>query len=302
MDMTRRQMLKAASALSATCLGAPAARAAAQHELSSDKFMGVLVDLPKCIGCRRCEFACQDSAGFDPRPIETFEDKSVMSVHRRPVPDMYTTINAFDNPQDPEKPLYTKSNCLHCNHPACASACLVGAFQKRSDGPVVYDASKCMGCRYCMVACPFQIPTYEYDHALTPKVRKCNFCAHKVPTEWNVPACVNICPEEVMTYGKRSDLIELAHEKIRREPDVYIDHVYGEHEAGGTSWMYLSSRPFDELGYLKLGSSAPNELTEAIQHGVFKFFVPPIALYGLLAMIAWLSQDGAGEAPQEEDQ
>jgi len=288
MTATRRGFLKAlgtagiASAvrdLSASASGLP----------DSAEPMGVLVDIPNCIGCRKCEFACQEAAGFKVPPIEAFEDKSVFAAARRPEPSAYTVVNESRNGSDLSLPVYTKVNCLHCNEPACVSACLVGAFEKRADGAVVYDPWKCMGCRYCMIACPFQIPTYDYDNALTPQVRKCNFCADRL-ARGDVPACVRICPNESLIFGKRSALIALAHDKIRKVPDKYIDHVYGEFEAGGTSWMYLSSVPFEQLSFLNLPSVAPSHLTEVIQHGVFRYFIPPLALYGLLGLIMWIGR------------
>jgi Fe-S-cluster-containing dehydrogenase component len=263
--------------------------------------MGVLVDIPQCVGCRKCEFACREAAGFDVPPIETFEDKSVFAEHRRPTPSCYTTVNRFPNPADAATPVYTKANCLHCLDPACVSACLVGALTKEANGAVTYDAWKCMGCRYCMVACPFGIPTYDYDNALTPQVRKCTMCFEKISKEGGVPACVKICPQECLTFGKRSDLLELAGERIRRQPDVYINHVYGEHEAGGTSWLYLAGQPFDDLGFITLGPNAPPRLTEAIQHGIFKYWMPPLALYGLLGAIMWLTKPHRRQAERPDE-
>jgi Fe-S-cluster-containing dehydrogenase component len=269
----------------------------------SENLMGVLVDIPKCIGCRRCEFACQEAAGFAPPPLETFEDKSVFAEHRRPHPRSHTVINRYAaGPNDPDGIVYNKFNCLHCIDPACMSACLVTAFSKREDGPVVYDPNRCMGCRYCMVACPFEIPTYDYDDPITPQVRKCNLCAHLVPDQQPVPACVKICPEEVMIYGRRTDLLELAHEKIRNEPDVYVDHVYGEHEAGGTSWLWLSDQPFDQVGFKHFDHSAPPRLTEKIQHAEFKHFIPPLLWYGLLGAAMWITKPSGGSAEEGTDQ
>ena len=311
MSGTRRDFLRTAGVLGLG--GALTSQASASEGIHiSDDWMGVLFDATKCIGCRRCEFACKEAAQigseargelkqaerFKPDPLETFEDKSVFAdKQRRPSPHAHTTINQYKNPANPDQHFYTKANCLHCNKPACVSACIVGAFKKLEDGPVVYDVWKCMGCRYCMVACPFGIPTYEYDNLLTPQVRKCTLCADEGnPQKGKVPACVKICPEEAMTYGKRSDLLELAHEKIRKHPDVYLDHVYGEHEAGGTSWLYLApkSKKFTELGFLDIDSSIPPLLTENIQHGVFKYFVPPVAWYGLLGMMMWVTRPGEG--------
>lgn len=264
---------------------------AAQDDQISDDLMGVLVDIPECVGCRKCEFACQTAAGFDVPSIEAFEDKSVFATSRRPSPGSYTVVNEFPYLNYDSQKTYVKTNCFHCLEPACVSACLVGALAQTDRGAVVYDANKCMGCRYCMVACPFQIPTYDYDVPLTPQVRKCNLCADKIPDKQQKPACVKICPKECLIYGRRSELIALAHEKIQKKPDRYVDHVYGEHEVGGTAWLYLSSTPFESLDFIKHGSVAPSELTEMIQHGVFKQWGPPLMLYGLLGAIMWIGRE-----------
>lgn len=298
MPVNRRGFFKVlGTAGAAVATGGACARASSDHadHGAADDAMGVLVDIPNCIGCRKCEFACRKAAGFDVPPIETFDDKSVFDKARRPSPDSYTVVNRYRNPANERKPVFAKVNCLHCVDPACASACLVGALTKNEKGPVTYDPWKCMGCRYCMVACPFQIPTYDYDTALTPQVRKCTLCFDKLQSGEEVPACVKICPQDCLTYGKRSDLLQIAHDKITARPDVYADHVYGEHEVGGTSWLYLSSVPFTKLGFLALPNEAPPRLTETIQHGIFKGFVAPAALYGLMGMIMWLSR-----RPQEE--
>jgi len=227
----------------------------------------------------------------------------VFDEHRRPGPHTYTTINRFPRHGDDAvtDPIFTKANCLHCNDPACVSACLVGAFRKLDNGVVSYDAWKCMGCRYCMVACPFQIPTYEYDNILTPQVRKCTLCFNEGnPNKGGVPACVRTCPKEVMTFGKRSEVLARAREQTRQYPDVYNQHIYGEREAGGTSWVYLGPKgySFEELGFLPLGSSPPPMRTERIQHGIFKYFIPPLAWYGLLGAVMWVSRPEADAVMQ----
>ena len=335
MNASRRNFLKAIGIAGTAGVGCPV-RAVAENGsaiASTGDAMGVLVDLTLCVGCRKCEYACQEEAGFDVDPIESFEDKSVFERQRRPGPREYTVVNRYDGLTD-DAPACVKVNCLHCLEPACVSACLVSALRKEPSGPVVYDASRCMGCRYCMVACPFQIPTYDYDNALTPQVRKCTMCfgrqtpagqavshqpsavsqerttAGQAPSPVShegrtsperqqgvmpdrspaIPACVSICPQDCLTYGRRSELLKLAHDKIRERPEHYVDHVYGEHEAGGTSWLYLSNVRFEDLGFLKLGDLAPSELTEMIQHGVFKHWVPPFALYALLGVIMWLTR------------
>ena len=305
MDVSRRTFLRKAglAGLGGSVVGLDTGRAiASQTHPVSDDWMGVLVDLPNCNGCRRCEAACQRVNGFEVPTDEMLKDKSVFAEHRRPGPRSYTTVNEFPGPvregEGEGGLIYVKANCLHCNDPACVSACLVGAMQKEPNGAVTYDAWKCMGCRYCMVACPFQLPTYEYDNVLTPQVRKCTLCSNEGnPNKGGVPACVEACPKECLTYGKRSELIARAHEKIEQHPGVYIDHVYGEHEAGGTSWLYLSSIPFDKIGFLNVDPEAPPRLTEVIQHGVFKHFMPPVAWCVVLGMAMWLSKPDSEQTP-----
>jgi len=174
---------------------------------------------------------------------------------------------------------------MHCNDPACYSACLVTAFRKEQNGAVTYDPWRCMGCRYCMVACPFQIPAYEYSNPLDPQIRKCTFCFERISKNGGVPACVEICPPQCLTFGKRRDLLTLARRKVNKEGSHYQSHIYGEHEVGGTCWLYVSTEPFENLGLPKLGEKAPPRLTETIQHGVFKAFLVPLGLFGLLGAI-----------------
>jgi len=252
MNITRRDFLKLAgvAGVRVAAAGAPASALASVEEFEGNpNRYGVLVDTTLCIGhnCRRCEFACAKENEL-PTPDKPPEDASVFDNRRRTHADQFTVVNRFPG-KSPDAPIYAKKQCMHCDEPACASACLVGAFSKSETGAVEYDASVCIGCRYCMVACPFEIPTYEYDSALHPRVRKCTFCLESRLKEHKPPACVEACPREVMTFGKREDLVKVARQKIARHPDLYVDHIYGEHEAGGTSWMYLSKVPFDEIGF-----------------------------------------------------
>jgi hypothetical protein len=138
-----------------------------------------------------------------------------------------------------------------------------------------------------MVACPFEIPAFEYNIALDPEIRKCTFCFEYIKKAGGLPACAQICPMEVITFGKRSDLLTTAHWKIKSNPGKYLDHIYGEHEAGGTSWMYLTARPLEEIGLPTLGIDAPPRLTESIQHALFQFFAVPLILFGFLGGLMW---------------
>jgi Fe-S-cluster-containing dehydrogenase component len=262
--------------------------------------LAVLVDTTACIGCRKCEWACNQASGLAVEPLDTFEDKAVFSRMRRPDAGHYTVVNRFDRDGDRDHPLYVKVQCMHCNEPACLSACLVTAFSKHEDGAVTYDASRCMGCRYCMVSCPFQVPAYEYTDPLTPQVRKCTFCYERVSEEGKVPACVEICPTQCLVFGRRSELLDIAHRRIAEAGGRYVDHVYGEREVGGASWLYLSSAPFTELGFPRLDDKPPSRTTEGIQHGVFELFLPPVALFTVLGGVMRLFRPDADDGASED--
>ncbi len=284
----RRNFLKTAGVLTASLAGVESARGSSKGELNPDRY-GVLVDTTLCIGCRKCEFACNDVNGLPNQPIINFDDKSVFSEQRRLTDTQYTVVNRYEGKGPDNLPLDVKIQCLHCEQPACVSACIVGALEKQPNGAVTYDVWKCIGCRYCMVACPFQVPAYEYNDALTPRVMKCTLCFTRLE-EGKFPGCVEICPEEALTFGRREDLLELAREKIHRFPERYVDHIYGEKEVGGTSWLYLTSVPFSEIGFPELPEKSPIEYTEPVQHGIFKWFNGPILLFGLLGLLMRLTK------------
>lgn len=293
--MNRRRFMQW---IGAGAFGAAAAAEASASESApvSENAMGVLVDTTECIGCRKCEFACNKANDLTDAPLEDFEDMTVFNEQRRMTDDTFTVVNRFENPKNEETPIFVKSQCMHCLEPACASACLVGALRKEENGPVSYDAWKCIGCRYCMVACPFEVPAYEYGNALTPQVRKCSLCMEKTAKDGSAPACVEMCPPTALIYGKRSELLVLAREKISANPGRYVDHIYGEHEAGGTSWLYLASEPFEKLAMPALNGEPTQKLAETIQHGVFKFGAAPVMLFGLLAIAMRTLKDPGGHA------
>jgi formate dehydrogenase iron-sulfur subunit len=207
--------------------------------------MGVLHDISRCIGCRNCEAACNKINKLPP-PEKPFDDLTVLSHTRRPDATAYTIVNCFE-PQGSTLPVFIKKQCNHCKEPACVSACFVKALKKNESGAVVYDESLCVGCRYCMIACPFEIPAYEYNNPFTPKVQKCTLCHPRI-IQGLRPACVDACPKEALTFGVRDDLIKIARQRIFAHPGKYIDHIYGEHEMGATNWIYISPIPFSQIG------------------------------------------------------
>ena len=176
---------------------------------------------------------------------------------------------------------------MHCQDPACVSACVVGALTKQDNGAVIYDASKCMGCRYCMVACPFQIPDYDYHDPIMPQVRKSTFCYDRLSRQGKIPACAAICPVEAIYFGRRRQVLEVAQERIKNYPGRYIKKIYGEYEVGGTTWLYISGEPFEMLGFLRLPSRPMPHLTETIQHGLFKYLWAPLSLFAILWSFMW---------------
>jgi len=175
--------------------------------------------------------------------------------------------------------VFVKKQCMHCWQPACANACLTKAMLKTKDGPVIWREDKCMGCRFCMLSCPFYIPKFEYDKAV-PRIMKCHLCFERL-NDGDEPACVEVCPEEAIVFGKRRDLLDEARTRIYTEPDKYVHSIYGEHEAGGTGWIYLAAVPFEQLGFnTNLEMRAYPELARGFLYSVAVVFLlwPPFLL------------------------
>ena len=297
MATTWRSFLKLAGVISAAVAEGGRTACVASGGSAAHEWWGMLPDLSGCIGCRKCEFACKEANGLPNDSLESYEDTSVFQRERRPDAGNLTVVNRYKGREPEGQPVYVKKQCLHCNQPACASVCPVAAIRKSEQGPVIYEASLCMGCRYCIMACPFSIPAYTYDVPLTPVVRKCTMCFEKVSKEGGVPACAKICPVEAITFNRRGKLLALAREKIRSRPDVYVDHIYGEHEVGGTGWLYIAPTAFDQLGFrTDLGTRPAPELTEG-----FLSIIPlvvsiwPVALAGLYALTKPRGPSAGGE-------
>ncbi len=285
MSISRRKFLGwlGAAGLGST-VGAPA-RAATNAEFSgypdSD---GVLFDNELCVGCRRCEAACNEVNEL-PVPDQPFDVFSVLDKPRRTDAESYTVVNRYEGLKPTGEPVYRKIQCNHCLEPACASACFVKAFKKTESGAVTYDASVCVGCRYCMIACPFEIPAYEYDKAFTPRIRKCTLCHPRI-TKGLLPGCVASCPTEALAFGKRGDLLRIARNRMKRFPGRYIDHIYGETEMGGTSWLYISGVPFKQIGMREdLGTTPAPKLTSGALGAVpIVVGLWPVLLTGIYAI------------------
>jgi formate dehydrogenase iron-sulfur subunit len=270
MGLKRRDFLKLLGATGMTLAVGENAKAVSTNN-SNVEFNGILYDSTKCKGCRGCEFDCAEAHNLPMPP------KDVPAIRKTS-----ETANSVINTYETEKgKVFIKRQCMHCNEPACAAACLTKAMCKNETGPVTWDGTKCMGCRYCMVSCPFDMPKFEYNNA-NPKIQKCDMCFERLKTEES-PACVYNCPNEALVYGKRRDLIKEARRRIYEKPDLYIDHIYGENEAGGTGWLYLSPVPFNQLGLsVSLQQSSYPALTKGFLYSVPSVFVlVPTLLMGI---------------------
>jgi formate dehydrogenase iron-sulfur subunit len=182
---------------------------------------------------------------------------------------------------------------MHCQDPACASACLVGALKKTALGPVTYDGSKCIGCRYCIVACPFNVPKYEWSK-LVPYVKKCDMCAER-QMKGQQPACVEACPVQASISGTREEILDEAQRRILND-SKYVRHIYGSEEAGGTSVFFISDVPFEKLGFGNPPKQPLPVLTaSALSDG------PTVILVGgaLLSGLYWITQRRAEVALAE---
>ena len=189
--------------------------------------VGLLFDSTRCIGCGACSAACNEANGL-PLPIE-----------KQTTAYTWTVVENVDG-------VNVRRLCFHCEQPTCASVCPVAALQKTPEGPVVYDADRCIGCRYCIMACPFGVPKYQWDRPI-PIVGKCILCAGRV-AQGLPTACASVCPTGATLFGERDTLLRQARARIATAPDTYVDHVYGVTEAGGTSLLVLSGVPFEKLG------------------------------------------------------
>jgi len=231
-----------------------------------DRPRAILVDISRCVGCGACSAACKEANGL-PDTEET-----QLSA---------TAWTALAEKGD----YYVRNLCRHCTDPTCVSVCPVGAFVKTAEGPVIYDGDKCIGCRYCMTACPFQVPRYEWT-SRAPLVRKCIMCHERVKNG-QMTACAEACPESATVFGYRDEMIAEARRRIAENPGQYVDHIYGEHEVGGTNVLFLSPVPFEELGFrMDLGNDALPELTwEALKKIPNLVTASGVALGGLWWLI-----------------
>jgi len=246
MSLSRRGFIKGVAAGSVAVAGTAKAGGGVTRFPGYEGSYGLLHDTTRCIGCRSCEAACKQVNELPPSEVP-IDDKSIFDTQRRTTETSLTVVNRFKEEADGKPAVYRKHQCMHCQEPCCASVCFVQAFTKTPEGPVLYDPSVCVGCRYCVMACPYYALAYEFDEPLTPRVMRCTMCYPRIKEGKN-PGCADACPTGAITFGRRDELLEVARDRIRKNPEKYINHVFGEHEFGGTSWLVLAGERFKALG------------------------------------------------------
>jgi len=275
MAVDRRALLKGLTAAAAATAAAPAV-ASRRREAPPDA-VGMLYDATLCIGCKTCVVACRKANNLEYEPHSSLWDDPVDLSGR--------TKNIIKVYHEGERISYMKQQCMHCLDPGCVGACMMSSFQKREHGIVTWKGERCIGCRYCAVACPYNIPKFEWDKAF-PLVVKCEMCSHRI-AEGGIPACCEVCPRKAVIYGRYTELLDEAKRRLAAQPERYYPKVYGEKDGGGTQVLYLTARevPFDRLGLPDLGEEPVPELVRTVQHGIYKGFIAPVALYVVLGAV-----------------
>jgi formate dehydrogenase iron-sulfur subunit len=275
--LSRRAFLKqvgvgATAMVAAHLLSGQASPARASTGLTAGHTWGMLIDLTRCAGCNSCALACKavnDLPNADEEPPGlSSEAYTFVDTRRVTMADGQTETRTV------------KRQCMHCLDAACVSACPAAAMYKSEEGPVIYRAERCLGCRYCQMACPFEVPSFEWENGITPVISKCWMCYARLQ-EGEKPACAEACPTGALRFGRRDELLAQAHAQIDCNCNRYVNHIFGEHEVGGTSMLYLSDIPFEELGFpVGLPESAPPEETEKIMNTL------PFVITGVAALMA----------------
>ncbi|HTM23774.1 MAG TPA: hydrogenase 2 operon protein HybA [Vicinamibacterales bacterium] len=288
--MKRRTAFKVAFASVAAAVGTAAKPLSASVPLAAPAdAVGLLYDTTKCIGCKACVVACREANGLEP---DTSWSGGLYQAPLDLNEKTKTVIKLYD---DGEHRSFVKAQCMHCIDPACASACMLGAFKKREFGIVTYDVNYCIGCRYCEVACPYGVPKFQWSKA-APKMVKCELCNHRL-AQGKVPACAEVCPRQAVIFGKRDELLAEAKRRIAENPGKYVQKVYGETDGGGTQCLYVSHVPFEQIGLPALSEQSTPTLQRTIQHSIYRGFAAPVALYGLLGMVMLRNRkSGEGQA------
>jgi len=298
--VTRRELLRtgATGAVVSTLATNAQASATGPVEAPADA-IAMLYDTTRCIGCMACVSACAETNGLKP------DTRLSGGVWQMPLDLNSQTKNIIKLCSDTGgQSSFVKRQCMHCLDPACVAGCPFGALQKIDKGIVSWNSSQCIGCRFCEVSCPFDVPKFEWDH-FNPKIVKCEFCRDERLSKGEEPACTSVCPTDAVIFGTRKDLLADAHARLKKSPKAYAEgRVYGEHDAGGTQVLYLSHVPFEKLGLPTLAPDHRPGRALRFQIQLYKWLLFPLALYALLAAIMrkrWRAHDAEVRALEAEE-
>lgn len=301
-SQSRREFFKLLGLGGATLLASSVPAMGSEMGGVNNDALGMLYDATMCVGCKACMASCKrvngdygslsyERASFDPDGL--WDAPQDLSGSTRTLIKLYKESDSRWS--------YVKYSCMHCQKPSCVSVCPVSAMTKdKVTGVVDYNKDTCIGCRYCQVGCSFNIPKFQWEKTL-PQIVKCDLCKNTNLREKGITACAEVCPVGAISFGKRKELLAIAHARLQDNPGRYIHHVYGEHELGGTNHLYLSALSFEKLGLPSLPDNAPAEFSEKIQHTIYKGFVAPVALYSTLCFIALKNQKGQEKNGHKED-
>ena len=292
MTMDRRTLLKGAAAVGAGAAVSAASpvEASTVRPVAPPDAVGMLYDATRCIGCRACVTACKTANNM---PGNLYDPPNDLNAETKNIIKLYEG--------DGERS-FMKQQCMHCIDPGCVNACMIGAFKKREYGIVTWDPDRCIGCRYCQVACPYNIPKFEWDTAF-PKIVKCELCNHML-ARGEEPGCCQACPKEAVIFGTYEELLADARQRIADRPERYYPagdpQIFGDTEGGGTQVLYLAGVDFEKLGLPELGDEGVAVQSRSIQHGLYRGFMAPVALYGILGVVLWRNRRAAKKEGSDE--
>ncbi|NTV49618.1 MAG: hydrogenase 2 operon protein HybA [Geobacteraceae bacterium] len=290
---SRRQFFKIMGATGAALLAGRGRASASEEHSVNNETVGMLYDATKCVGCKACMSACKRvNSDYGSLAYEQakFDKDGLWDAPQDLSGSTRTLIKLF---KESEKSWsYVKYSCMHCQKPSCVSVCPVSAMTRdKITGTVDYNKNTCIGCRYCQIACAFNIPKFQWDKAI-PQIVKCDMCKDTNLVKKGITGCAEACPTGAIMFGKRKELLAEAQKRLLENPGIYVNHIYGEQEVGGTNHLYLSAMPFDKLGLPILTKDVPAEFSEKIQHTIYKGFIAPVALYGTLCFVALKNMKG----------
>src|SRR6476659_2630236 len=299
MGVNRRALLKSVVATGAAVAAGTAPAVARTRRTAPPDALGMLYDTTRCIGCKACVVACAQANDLTP------DTDYFAGLYQAPTDLNGQTKNVIKLYSEGPRRSYVKAQCMHCVDPACTNACMIGALKKREHGIVSYDASLCVGCRYCQMACPFNVPKFEWAK-VAPKIVKCELCRQRAEgaslatiggfsryPKGKGPGCTEVCPREAVIYGTREELLAEARRRLAANPDRYVPKIYGEKDGGGTQCLVLSHLPFENLGLPRLTDKPVPEVQQTIQHGVYQGFAAPVVLYGILGAVMFRNRKKA---------